>query len=181
MNKIIFGIAGEIASGKGTITQYFVNEYGASSYRFSDMLRQILDRLYLPQTRENMQKLSTAIRENFGEEIMAEVMKKDVKNDNHEIVVVEGIRRLADIKYLKELPGFKLIYVEADIEKRYKRIIKRDENPDDKNKTFEEFRAEHEKESELQIKDLKNYADVVINNNDEFAKLYEQLDKLIKA
>ena len=67
MNKLILGIAGEIASGKGTVTQYIINEHKANSYRFSDMLRDILKRLYTEHSRENMQKLSTAIRENYGE------------------------------------------------------------------------------------------------------------------
>lgn len=180
MQKLIFGVAGEIASGKGTITRYIINEHKAGSYRFSDMLRDILKRLYLPHSRENMQKLSTAIRENYGEDVMAKVMMEDVKNDKHNIVVVEGVRRLADIKYLKELPGFKLIYCEAGMEKRYERIIRRDENPDDGKKTFDEFKKEHEQESELQIKDLKNYADFAIDNDGEFKDLYKQIDEIIK-
>ncbi len=180
MQKLVFGIAGEMASGKGTITQYLIHEYKASSYRFSDMLRETLKRLYLPHTRENMQKLSMSIRENYGEDVMAKVMMEDVKNDAHNIVIVEGVRRIADIKYLKELPGFKLIYIEANMEKRYERIIKRDENPDDKGKTFEEFQEEHKRESELQIKNLKNYADVIIDNNGELKSLYNQVDKMVK-
>jgi len=180
MNKLILGIAGEIASGKGTVTQYIINEHKANSYRFSDMLRDILKRLYTEHSRENMQKLSTAIRENYGEDIMAKVMMEDVKNDNHDIVIVEGIRRLADILYLKKLSGYKLVYIEADMEKRYERIIHRDENPDDKGKTFKEFSQEHEQESELQIKDLKNYADFVLDNNGEFKDLYKQIDEIVK-
>lgn len=180
MQKLVFGITGEIASGKGTVTKYIVEEHKAGSYRFSDMLRDILKRLHLENSRDNMQKLSTAIRHNYGEEIMAKVMMEDVKKDTNDIVVVEGVRRMADIKYLKELPGFKLIYIDADMQKRYNRIINRDENPDDEKKTFEQFQKNHEQESELQIKDLKNYADIVIDNNGEFPELYEQIDKLIK-
>ena len=180
MQKKIFGVAGEIASGKGTVTKYIVEEYKAGSYRFSDMLRDILGRLHLEDTRENMQKLSTSIRQNYGEEIMAKVMMEDVKKDEHEIVVVEGVRRLADIKYLKELSGFKLVYVDAGVEKRYERIVNRNENPDDRKKTFEQFQKDHEREPELQIKDLKNYADAVLDNSGEFPELYSQIDKLIK-
>jgi dephospho-CoA kinase len=180
MQKLILGLAGEIASGKGTISQYIENEYKGSSHRFSNMLRDILDRLYLPQSREDMQKLSTIMRENFGEDIMAKVMMEDVKKDEHEVIVVDGVRRLEDIKYLRELPGFNLVYIETDMERCYDRIIKRNENTDDHSKTFEEFQKEREQESESQIKDLRNYANFVVNNDGEFRDLYKQIDEMLK-
>lgn len=179
--KKIFGITGEIASGKGTVAKYIVNEYQGSSHRFSTVLRDVLERLYLEQSRGNLQTLSTILRENYGEDTLARVIMEDVKNDKHEIIVVDGVRRLEDIKYLKELPGFKLIYVETDIERQYDRIVKRNENADDSQKTFEEFKKEHEQESELQIKDLKNYADYVINNDGEFKDLYKKIDEIMAA
>lgn len=180
MSKLILGIAGEIASGKGTVTNYIVNEYQAGAHRFSTMLRDILRRLYLEISRENLQNLSTILRQNFGEDTLSRAIAEDVKKDAREIVVIDGVRRLDDIKYLKKLPGFKLIYVEADIETRYERIIRRNENSNDQNKSFEEFSRENEQESEQQIKDLKNYADFVIDNNGEFKDLYKQVDKIVK-
>ena len=83
--KIILGLAGEISSGKGTITKYLTDKYGASSCRFSTMLRDILDRLYMEHSRENMQKLSTMLRQNFGEDVLAKVMSEDVKKDDNKI------------------------------------------------------------------------------------------------
>jgi dephospho-CoA kinase len=87
---------------------------------------------------------------------------------------------LADIVYLKKLPGFKLIFIDADIEKRYQRIILRKENADDTNKTFEQFKKDHELETELQIADLKKVSDIVIDNNGDFEDLYKQIDDIIK-
>ncbi len=179
MQKIILGIAGEIASGKGTVAEYLKKKHNASSYRFSTILRDILDRLHLEQSRKNMQNLSTSLRESFGEDALAKVMAEDVKEEQNNLIIIDGVRRLDDIKYLREIPEFKLIYIDADIKKRYERILKRRENPDDKNKTFEEFEREHQSESELQIKDLKNHADVVIDNNGDWDDLYAQVDKII--
>jgi dephospho-CoA kinase len=127
-----------------------------------------------------MQLLSTALRQNFGEDILAKVMNEDIKRNDKDVAVVDGIRRLADIKYLKELPEFKLIYIEADIKKRYERLIQRGENPDDNQKTFEEFQKEHQQEAELQIRDLKQHANFILNNNGTFEDLYKQIDKIIK-
>ncbi|NTV41269.1 MAG: AAA family ATPase [Candidatus Moranbacteria bacterium] len=179
MSKLILGIAGEMGSGKGTVATHFVNEKGGSAHRFSTILRDILDRVYLDQSRENFQVLSMILRKNFGEDIMAKSMYHDVKNDNHDIVVVDGVRRMADIAYLREIPHFKLVYIDADIRTRYERIVKRGEKTDDFSKTFEEFKLEHDADSELQIRDLKNYADYVLNNDGTFVDLYKQLDQII--
>jgi dephospho-CoA kinase len=179
MAKIILGFTGEIACGKGTATKYVVEKYQAASHRFSTMLRDVLRRLYLGDTRENMQKISTLLRQNFGEDLMAKVIFQDVQEDAHDIVVVDGVRRLADIKFLKELPQFKLIYVEADINKRYERIVRRGENPDDLSKTFDQFKKDHEAETEQQITGLKKEADAVIDNNGSLENLYLQIDEML--
>jgi len=178
--KIILGLAGEMASGKGTVAKYVMAKYGAKSFRFSTMLRDVLDRLSLEQSRNNLQILSTILRQNFGEELFARVIAEDVKKAVDEVIVIDGVRRLADIKYLKEIPQFKLAYLEADMQKRFERIIKRGENSDDAKKTFEDFKKAHEDESELQIKDLKNHADFLIDNNGAYEDLYRQVDKILR-
>ncbi len=180
MSKIILGLAGEIASGKGTTAKYVCEKHGGSTHRFSTMLRDVAKRMYLEESRDNLQKISTFFRENFNSDIMSMVISKDVERDTNEIVIIDGVRRMADIVYLQKIPGFKLAYVDVEIEKRYERIIKRGENTDDINKTFEEFKKDNEREAELQIKDLKNKADFVIDNNGNLEELYSQIDKIIE-
>lgn len=181
MAKIIIGLAGEMACGKGTVAKHIVEKYKAGSYRFSTMLRDVLKRLYIEESRESMQELSTMVRKKFGEDLFAKVMSEDVKKDDNEVIVIDGIRRMADIEYLKKIPEFRLVYIEADITKCYERIINRRENADDSEKTFEEFEKEHQQEAEIQIKDLKNYADYTIDNNENYNHLYEQIDKIIET
>ncbi|MFC1756479.1 AAA family ATPase [Patescibacteria group bacterium] len=179
MAKIILGLAGEMASGKGTISNYISGKYKGVSQRFSTILRDVLDRLYLDQSRENMQNISTCLRKAFGEDILANAMSEDVKKEKSEIVLIDGVRRLPDIKYLRELPEFKLIYVEVNMKTRYERIIKRGENSDDSEKTYEEFVEDHKGEAELQIKNLKKNADFVIDNSGAINDLYSQVDSII--
>ncbi|MFA5813442.1 MAG: AAA family ATPase [Patescibacteria group bacterium] len=179
MSKIILGFVGQIASGKGTAVAYLKEKYGASAHRFSSMLRDVLDRLYLEQSRENMQKISSVLRENFGEDTLAKVMAEDVKNTPNSLVAIDGIRRPADAKYLKEILGFKLIHIFADREKRYERIVARGENSDDRKKTFEEFKKDHEREAEREIGEIALEAIEQIDNNGSLEKLYEQLDQLV--
>ncbi|MEA2088258.1 MAG: AAA family ATPase [Patescibacteria group bacterium] len=177
--KIIIGLIGEIASGKGTIYNYLSQKYDVGYHRFSTILRDILDRLHKEINRENMQKLSTILRENFEQDILAKVIAKDVKNDQHKIIIVDGVRRFADIKYLKKIKGFKLVYIIADIEKRYKRVIKRSENSGDKTKTFDDFKKENRQESEIEIGKVGERADIRMDNNNSFEELYKLIEKII--
>jgi dephospho-CoA kinase len=179
MQKIILGLAGEMASGKGTVAKYLVKKYKGNSHRFSTMLRDLAKRMYLEENRNNMQKISEIFRQNFGEDILSKVIYHDVENDQHQIVAVDGVRRASDIKYLKTFPNFKLIYIETDLEKRFKRTKARYENTDDATKTFAEFKKDQKKEAELQIRGLKVKADFVVDNNGSFKELYAQIDKII--
>jgi dephospho-CoA kinase len=179
VNKIILGFAGEIASGKGTAAKYICEKYNGSAHRFSTALRDVAKRMHLEENRENMQKISTLFREHFCEDILSLVIAEDVKDDKNEIIAVDGVRRLADIEYLKKISEFKLVYIEADMKKRYERIIQRGENSDDAEKTFAEFEKDHQREAEQQIKELKNHSDFVIDNNGNFEELYKQIDEII--
>lgn len=179
MEKIILGIAGEIAAGKGTTAKYLIEKYGASTHRFSTALRDVARRMYLEESRENLQKLSTLMRDGFDENILSKVIANDIEKDSNKIIVIDGVRRMRDLEFLEKMPGFKLVYIETDLKKRYERIIKREENIDDKEKTFDEFKKDNKREAEIQIKYLKNEAAFVIDNNGAFEELYAQVDKIV--
>jgi len=178
--KIILGLVGEIASGKGTVAKYLENKYTASIHRFSTPLRDILNRIYLDIDRKNMQTLSTTLREAFGQDLLAKIIGRDADKDPNPIIVIDGIRRFADIKYLKDLPEFNLVYVTAKIEIRYERLIKRGENEDDNNKTFEQFLEDHKAEPELEIPKIGKSAKLVIDNSKDMENLYTRLDEIVQ-
>jgi len=178
--KIILGFAGEIASGKGTAAKYLVERHGAATYRFSTMLRDVLRRLHLPEDRITIQKLSTWLRKEFGEDVMAKVMFEDAKGDAHMLVVIDGVRRLQDVKYLREIPEFKLCYISAPMKMRYERLVLRGENADDKTKTYQQFEKDHEGEPELEIAKLEAFAEEVIDNSGTLPELYRALDTILK-
>lgn len=180
MKKIILGIAGEISSGKGTVAKHIVENHNGSAHGFSTSLRDVAKRMYLEENRENLQKISSMFRGNFHEDILSKVIYHDVSKDKHEIIVIDGVRRMGDIRFLEKLPGFKLVYLEADMETRYERIVERGQNTDDATKTFEEFKKDNHREAEAQIKSLKEKSSVVIDNNGSFEELFAQIDKIIR-
>lgn len=179
MEKKILGFIGPISSGKGTIAAYYKEKYGEETIRFSTTLREILDILDLPHTRENTQKMFLTLAEAFGESVLSKVVAKKISDSSKSLIVVEGIRRPADLEFLKQIPGFQLIGVNANVQTRFSRLKQRNENIDDSSKTFELFLEEHKVGTEIYIEDLMKQAKIIINNNGDHEELYKQLDKLV--
>ena len=109
MSQIIIGLTGPNASGKGEVKKYLETECQAVSFKFSDILRDVLRRLYIVINRENLQDLSTDLRKRFGNDVLAKAIAQDATNSSEKIIVIDGVRRLDDIKYLLPLNNFKLI------------------------------------------------------------------------
>lgn len=179
-SKIIFGFVGQLASGKGTAAKYLAEKFKANTFRYSTILRDLLDRVYLEQSRDNLIKMSECVRDTFGESTLAKAIAADAKKAESKIVVVEGIRRLADIEYLAKLPNFILVEIFADPKIRYERLVKRRENIDDAAKTYEQFLEDHKRSTEISIQEVLPYAKEKIDNNMTLEGLYCQIDKLVE-
>jgi len=179
MSKIIIGIAGEIASGKDTAGKYIAEKYQAQTLRFSQPLRDILDRMSLDQNRENMARLSLHLRKAFGEDIFSRIILAEARKSDRDLVVVDGIRRAPDTLHLETEPQFHFVYVEATPETRYSRLIERRQNTDDIGKTQVQFEKDALLETESQIRDLKERADFVVNNDGTLEELQKQIDDII--
>ncbi len=179
--KTILGLVGEIASGKGTVAKYLHEKYESNTYRFSTMLRDIMNRLYLPVNRNNLQSISTLLREQFGQDVMSRVIAKDVENDRNDLVVVDGIRRPTDITYLRKIHGFHLVSLIADPHLRWQRLVARDENEGDAKKTFEEFIKNGEAEAETLIIELNKEAEYTIDNNGVKEQLFSQVEDMLTS
>jgi dephospho-CoA kinase len=177
--KIIIGLVGQMACGKETVKKYISKKYNTQDCRFSTPLRDVVKRLDIPESRENLQKLSTILRTTFGEDLLAKVIAFDASKLNSEIVVIDGVRRMADIKYLKELPNFHLFKIYVDQKTRFDRMVVRNENAGDKDKTFEQFSQDQNNETEMEIPVVMDFSKISIDNNGSFEELYLQIDKII--
>ena len=179
-SKIIIGLTGPIASGKGTIKKYIEEKYGAKECRFSSILRDVLTRLNVEIKRENLQKISTVLRQAFGEDALAKAIAADVVKLDSDMVVVDGVRRMTDIVHLKNLSGFVLVKVDADPKIRYERMKVRNENKSDDKKTFDAFLKDHLSEADGQVPEVMKNATNSIENSGSLKDLYKQVDNLIK-
>ncbi len=180
MAKFIVGLTGQIACGKGTIKKYLMENYGAKDYRFSTILRDVLNRLHIPVERENLQSLSYVLRQKFGEDVLADAMLEDIKNDPHDVLVIDGIRRMTDIKHLHGKPNFFLIRVVSNEKIRYDRVVLRNENPGDAEKTFEDFLADQKRDAEQQIPEVMSNAQYEIINEGTIEQMHRKIDDIIQ-
>ncbi len=176
---IILGLVGEIGSGKTTLTNYLKERYHARTFRFSDIMRDVLIRLHLEPSRTNLQDLSTVLRQQFGDDIFSKVMAADVVATTEEFVVVEGIRRPSDTRYLQMLSNFTIVAVEAAERTRFERITGRTEKPDDQQKTWEQFQKDGAQESESEITAIKTQAKYVVDNNGTIKDTFAQIEQII--
>ena len=168
-----------MAAGKGTAAKYLEEKYHARVYRFSTMLFDLLKRIYVEPNRDNLIKMSEIIRGAFGEDTMAKVMAQDAANDKNNLIVVEGIRRMADIEHLTKLPNFILVEIFADLDKRHQRLIKRREKPDDATTTLEQFKKDHQRSTEMTIPEVAGHAAERLDNNGSLEDLYKKMNDLI--
>ncbi|MBI4599401.1 AAA family ATPase [Candidatus Uhrbacteria bacterium] len=177
MKKIVIGLTGRLASGKGTVAKHLVAIYGADKTRSSDPLRQTLDIYDIPQTREHLDALSTFVRRTYGEDIIAKAVKRYLSHSSAEVVIFDGLRRLVDIEVIRSFEHSLFIYVDAQQRTRHTRSVGRNENVGDDTMTLDEFIAKDSEEPQQQIEALKEYADIVLDNNGSPEQLKRQLEK----
>lgn len=179
MPKIIFGFVGLLGSGKGTAAVMLKEKYGAEIHVFSDILKDILRRLGLSISRENLQGLSTSLRTQFGQDLLAKAMAQQVGSAAANLIVIDGIRRVEDMAYLESMPGFHLIHISAPEKTRYERVSKRTEKPGEAGMSWDEFQVMSKGEPELQIPSVAAKAEVEIDNSLDMAHLEKSLADLL--
>jgi dephospho-CoA kinase len=178
-NKIIIGLVGEIASGKDTVADYLAENHNSKTVSFSQSLRDIVDRLFIPQTRENLANLGIKLREQFGQDILSKTVAKEIETGDKSIACLPNVRLESDIDHLKDMDGFVLVGIETEQKTRYERLTKRGQNADDNTKTWEEFIKDSELPTETQIRDLIKKCSHKLDNNGTVEELYKQIEELL--
>lgn len=177
MPSLIIGLVGQAGCGKGTVADYLQKEFGAGYVRFSAILGTILDALAIEKSREDFIRISEAVREAFGEDVLSHAVARKALLSDKEIVIVDGIRRLEDIVALEPLPQFVLLAIDAPAELRFERMKKRGEKSTESNMTWEQFQKEESAPTEMTIPSVMTRAKVTLDN----AGNQEELIEKVKA
>lgn len=176
---MIIGIAGTLASGKGTVVEYLKSK-GYRHYSSSGTLKRILTERGLPHDREHMSQLAEELVKTHEGGVLGMNLEQ-AKADGAEHVVLEAIHRVSEADFVRSRGG-KIWGVDADVEVRYQRTLARREGEKDA-VTFERFKESIAREEEgkrdvsSNIRAVLDNADVLLMNNG----TKHDLDKEIEA
>ncbi|MDD2785312.1 MAG: AAA family ATPase [Patescibacteria group bacterium] len=178
MSKLILGFVGQAGAGKNTAAKLIGEKHSIEIFVFSDILKDLLKRLYLPASRENLIAMSQATRQFFGQDVLSIAMDKQVSESPTDVVIVDGIRRVGDLAYLDQNPNFHLIEIWAPPEVRFQRLKNRNEKPGESDMTWEDFLEMSKKETEMTIAGVAEKAEAKIENDGDLATLSTRLEAL---
>ncbi len=178
---VVIGVTGYMGSGKDTVAEHLMKEQGFIHISLSDILREDLTRVGKELSRENLQQLGNELRTRLGGHILAErAMGRMEKDKNY---VITSIGRVDEVQAFKKFKEFKLIFVDAPDKLRYERQLNRGRF-EDKTLTFEEFQKNEERERTgggaqfREFDNLKNSADITINNDSTLEEFHKQIESV---
>lgn len=185
MIKKVVGLVGPIASGKGTVCQFF-SQKGYIPYSLSDRIREEITTQGLKITRETLNAISNKLRQKLGSDILAKRTAEIIERQNPKFVVIDSIRNPAEVNFLKQRFGAKIIGVVANQKKRFEFFMKRGANTSGI-ASWEEFRELDDKELsqtgdfKQQVNVCLELADIVIDNNGTIEQLRTQVEKIMST
>jgi len=178
---MIIGLTGTYCSGKDTVAEYIVSNYGFGHFSLSDEIRFLMKEAKIEPTRENLIVFGTNLRKNEGNDVLAKsVIKKFEPGKNY---CITSIRHSKEVEKFKTIENFVLINVDAPGIIRFERMRKR-KRPGDP-ETFEKFAELEKKESQSsgsgqQVALCASMADITfINDASGIAELHSKIDSLM--
>ncbi|MBU6447571.1 AAA family ATPase [Patescibacteria group bacterium] len=175
----VIGIIGQKAAGKTTIADYIAKKIGAKVHRYAEILDDVLNVLNLPITNINEIKL-VGLRDVFGENTLPRALRKKITEENSPTVIITSIRFQNELDDVRAYAGSKVIYVESDIQVRFKRMQGRNQKADDTSISFEQFVSLEADPTEKYIKKLGDEADFKVINNGSEQELFTQVDAILQ-
>lgn len=177
--KQVIGLTGNIGAGKTAVSDHLHKKYGADQLRFSQILMDVLERLYLPKDRNNLQTLGEVVRKTFGSDVVVNAFKKDLEKSRSQVVVVDGIRYMDEVDMLRSFDNSFLLFMDAPARTRYERAVKRGEKGESKI-SFDEFLKMEQRGTEKNLPEIKKAADYVIENDGSMDALLKKIDSIVE-
>ena len=168
-----------MGAGKSAVANYFKELTNSEIIKYSDVLAEILTILNIEKERKNFANLSKSLRDTFSEDILENAVINKITNSEKKVIILDGVRRKEDIKLIKEISIFNLIFIDTSLKTRSERMKNRFEKEDDEkiNKNILENNEKHD--SENRVNNLKNISNFIIDNNGTLEDLKKNIEKII--
>jgi hypothetical protein len=174
MEKTYIGLISKNRRGKDSVGELVIELAAPRTVqviRFSDSLNRILEGdLGLGRDRTLQQGLSTGVRREYGQDVLSKRVYQDALESEADIVIINGVRRPADVELLRSLPNFKLVRVTASPDLAYEWMKRANDREGDAEKSFEQFLEEDSREPEKLIDQTAESADATIANDEDDAQ-----------
>ena len=150
-------------SGKSTIVSSLKSR-GFGALNLGDGVRAEAKRRNLEPSGDNLGKLMLELREKNGPGAIAALLTEPIKNSQSKVIIIDGVRSIAEIEVLKNVGTVKLLSIEAAADTRYKFLSSRGRSDDPA--TREKFEERDNRELGVGIGESIAIADETISNSD---------------
>jgi len=165
-------------SGKSTIAST-LKARGLEALNLGDGVRTEAKRRNIEPTGDNLGKLMLELREKNGPGAVADLLTEPIQNSQSKVIVVDGVRSIAEIEVLKNVGSVKLLSIEATSDTRYKFLSSRGRSDDPI--TREKFEERDNRELGVGIGESIAIADeTIVNSNITLDELTERAYKVIE-
>ena len=180
-NMIIIGITGTLGAGKGEAVEYLKTKgfahFPARAYILDEVRKRGLE-----LNRDNTTLVANDLRITYGPSYIIENLFKQARASGSNCVI-ESIRTLGELNFLRTQPDFYLMAVDADPKIRYERIVKRKSELD--HVSFEKFLSDEKREmsstdlAKGNISECIAQADFPLMNNSSKEELHRQIETVL--
>jgi len=178
MGKKLIGITGMPGAGK-TLASEYAMQMGYPIIVMGDIVRTLTLKMGLKPTPENIGKVMLKIRGDYGPAAVAERCIPLIKEMPSNIVIIEGIRSLNEVKaFKKSFPDFTLIALYASQKTRFKRLHKR--NRSDDPQLWKTFVERDSRELSVGLGSAIASSDYMIVNEGTTAELHRSFKEILK-
>jgi dephospho-CoA kinase len=165
---LIVALTGMPGAGKTTVARY-LSQKGIPLLIMGDVVREVAEIDGLEPTSDNLAKLMLRLRKKSGPEAIANLIVDKIKlmkekDKKLSVVIVDGIRSMAEVQVLRLIGTVKLLAIHGSTLTRYTHVKERRRS--DVSSNIDEFDKRDKIEMEVGISNAIALADESISNND---------------
>jgi dephospho-CoA kinase/inosine/xanthosine triphosphate pyrophosphatase family protein len=174
----IFIVVGHKCAGKTTFSDFVVSTEGVVGLEGSTILRQIAER---EGTQISSSEEAFGFLESHGFDVVAKEVARCIRREDATIYIVSGMRTIEEVEYLlQEFGSARLVWIEADVQDRFERHLKRARDRDVK--TLSEFAEQDETQMHFGLlRAGPEIADFVLRNDQDLDDFYARVRVFLRG
>ena len=176
---MLIGLTGRNAAGKGEVAAYLQTK-SFYFYSLSDAIRDEVRSRGQEVSRELLIQVGNELRHRFGPAVLAERILDKLDDDKN--YVLDSIRNPAEVIAFRNAKHFRLIKIDAPLEVRFQRNLKRSRESDPT--TFEKFVELENREAagdatSQNMIEVEQLADLTLINDGSLEQLHPKIDAMV--